>query len=158
MKKYFGIIVFLFFSGVVYSQSADVITDILNSPEVNYGQVCYLAAIKQGLISESASYDEAIEVLFENNQIFENAEKDAPVVYVNLAFIFSSLFKIKGGIMFKLTRGSPRYAFRQMQYDGVIPEEARPATIASGPETLSLFTACINKYEGVNLSEIDMED
>ncbi len=158
MKKYFGIIIFLIFSGVVYSQSADVITDILNSPEVNYGQVCYLSAVKQGLISESASYDEAIEVLFENNQIFENVDKDTPVVYVNLAFIFSSLFEIKGGIMFRLTRGSPRYAFRQMVSDGVIPDDARPGVIASGPETLSLFTACINKYEGVNLSEINMED
>src|SRR5574344_626832 len=158
MKKYLGIFIVLLFSGVVYSQSAEVITEMLNSPEANYGQVCYLAAIKQGLISENDSYDDAIQINYKKNQVFENVDKDCPVVYVNLAYIFSNVFTIKGSLMYKITNGAPRYAFRQMQADGVIPKEARPAVIVSGSEVLRMFTSCMSKYENINLSDVNMND
>ena len=44
MKRIFTILLVLFVGGVVFAQSADVVTDILQSDEATYGQVCYLSA------------------------------------------------------------------------------------------------------------------
>ena len=45
MKRLFFVIFSLvLFGGFVSAQSSQVVTDILNTEEVTYGQVCYLSA------------------------------------------------------------------------------------------------------------------
>ena len=56
MRKVLSILIILFIGGFAFAQSAEVVTDILNSDEVTYGQVCYLSAVHQGLISDDADY------------------------------------------------------------------------------------------------------
>ena len=71
-----------------FAQSADVVTDILGAEEATYGQVCYLSAIHQGLISEDASYEEAVEALLNRGQIPEDVGAYDSVYMANLAFIY----------------------------------------------------------------------
>ena len=63
MKRILSVLFILFAAGVAFAQSADVVTDILESDEATYGQVCYLSAIHQGLISEEASYEDAVSTI-----------------------------------------------------------------------------------------------
>ena len=56
MKKIITILSILFIGAAAYSQSAKVVTEIIDAPKVTYGQICYLSAVSQNLLSESASY------------------------------------------------------------------------------------------------------
>ena len=147
MKKILSIIVFLLISCCIYAQSADVITKILKSDEVSYGEVCYLSAVRQNLISESASYNEAIDVLYENGQIPERLSAKDSAYLMNLSYIYSRIWpNLSGSLMYKLTKGSPRYTFKLFKADGVLGERADPYDKVSGFEALSILTSCMIEY------------
>ncbi len=140
----------MFFSSV-FAQSADVITEILNTKQVTFGQVCYLAAVQQDLIDENASYADAIEILYMRGQIPNRIYEDTVVPMVDLAYLYSNMWYVKGGIMYKLFHGAPRYAFKQLKADGVIPPTADPGTIVCGQEALIIYTACSLEYGRMKL-------
>lgn len=155
MKKIVMIFFALFLFGAVYAQSADVITEMLETEEVTFGQVCYLSAVHQGLVSDDASYDEAINVLYDAGQIPQAADSHQCVVMANLAFIYAQMWNVKGGLFYKIFNGSPRYAFKQLKADGVISEASDPKTVVSGLEALNLYTSCAIEYGGMTLSTSD---
>lgn len=158
MKRIFSIMVLLFIGGITFAQSADVITEILASEEVTYGQVCYLSAIHQGLIPEDASYDDAVAALLEEGQIKEDVGSYDSVYMVNLAFIYAQIWPdMKGGLMFRLTNGSPRYAFKKFKSDGVIAENADPNQTVSGAEALNILTSCMMEYGSDESMSMDIE-
>lgn len=154
MKKILSILFVLFIAGSVYAQSNEVITEVLKAEEVSFGQVCYLSAVYQGLVQEDASYEDSIKALYNAKQIPAISYETDSVAMVNLAFIYAQMWNIKGGIMYRATNGSPRYAFKQMKADGVIAEYIAPSHIVSGYEALSIFTACNFKY-GKQVINID---
>ena len=157
MKKILSVFFALFLALSVYAQSADVITDILDSDEATFGQICYLSAVQMGLVDEEASYEDAVKSLFDNDYIPEMADADSVIPVADMAFIYSHLWEIKGGLMFRLTKGAPRYAFKQFQYDGIIDTETDPASIVSGAKALSIYTACTRKYGEFDMSTVNME-
>ena len=148
----------LFVGALAFSQSADVVTDILKSDEATYGQVCYLSAIHQGIISEDASYEDAVNALLNRGQIPENVGAYDSVFMANLAFIYVQIWpNIKGGLMFSLTNGSPRYAFKKLKSDGVIPENTDPKAVVSGTDALNILTACMMEYGADECMDMDIE-
>lgn len=151
------LIVILLAGGVAFSQSADVITDLLESDKVSFGQVSYLAAVQMNLLDENDSYENAVKALVDNDIIPDGEEADSPIPLVDIAYIYSKLWDVKGGLMYRLTKGSPRYAFRQFQSDGIISSDADPAWLVSGAKALSIFTSCVNKYSGFDMRSVSME-
>ena len=148
----------LFVGTLAFAQSADVVTDILKSDEATYGQVCYLSAIHQGIISEDASYEDAVNALLNRGQIPENVGAYDSVFMANLAFIYVQIWpNIKGGLMFSLTNGSPRYAFKKLKSDGVIPENTDPKAVVSGTDALNILTACMMEYGADECMDMDIE-
>lgn len=157
MKKYVSIIVAMFLVFAVHSQSADVITEILETDEVTFGQVCYLSAVEQGLISEEDSYDMAIEMLVANGNLPEIGDANIPIPVVNISFILSQIWDVKGGLMYKITKGSPRYSFKQFKADGVIDRNADPKDTISGSELLTMYTAGLETYGNFDIGAVSME-
>lgn len=156
MKKIFYTLMFIFTATVMYAQSADVVTEILETTEVTFGQVCYLSAVQQGLVDDNASYEDSIKVLYENNQLPGEVYSGTPIALVDLAFIYSRLWNVHGGFFYQMTHGAPRYAFKQLKTDGVISEKAEPGDFISGSEALNIFTSCLVTYGGMTLD--NMED
>ena len=149
MRKVLSILLVMLIGGLAFAQSAKEITAILNTDEVTYGQVCYLSAIHQNLITEDQGYDDAIKVLYENGQLPELVEGNMEVYLQNLAFIYLQMWPdVKGGLFYKLTKGSPRYAFKQLKTDGIISDDADPNSFVSGREALNILTACMLSYGG----------
>jgi hypothetical protein len=148
MKKIVSILICLFIASCIYAQSADVITKILESDEVCYGEICYLSAIRQNLIPDDASYGEAVSALYDEGQIPMHMEVNEPVCLINLAYIYSRLWPdLQGGsLMYKLTRGSPRYTFKLFKADGVLPHNADPYDTVNGFEALNILTLCMLEY------------
>lgn len=158
MRKILSILFILLIGSLAFAQSADVVTDILNTDEVTYGQVCYLSAIHQGLISETDSYDTAVECLYSQGQIPEDLDSDTPIYMQNLAFVYAQIWpEMKGGLMFRLTKGSPRYAFKQFKTDGVIEDDMDPGAYVSGAEALNILTACMMQYGTDECMDMDVE-
>lgn len=153
----FMLIVILLAGGLAFTQSADVITDLLESDKVSFGQVSYLAAVQMNLLDENESYENAVKALVDNDIIPDGEEADTPIPLVDIAYIYSKLWDVKGGLMYRLTKGSPRYAFRQFQSDGIISSDADPAWLVSGAKALSIFTSCVNKYSGFDMRSVSME-
>lgn len=151
MKKKLIIFLGFFISFFAYSQSADVITDILNTKQVTLGQICYLSAVYQGLVSENADCQQAFSVLEKKQQLPKYQYSDMPVPYANLCYIYAQMWNVKGGIMYRLFNAAPRYAFKQLKYDGVIPPDADPNHILSGQEALNVLTLCSIKYSNIKL-------
>ena len=158
MKRIFSALFILFIGSFAFAQSADVITEILGAEQATYGQVCYLSAIHQGLISDDASYEDAVNVLLEKGQIPEDVGSYDSVYMANLAFIYAQIWpNMKGGLMFRLTKGSPRYAFKQFQADGILSSRQSPSDFVSGAKALSIYTSCVNKYSEFNIKNVSME-
>ena len=67
MKKIVSLLFALFLVLSAYAQSADVITDILETEEITFGQVCYLTAVQMNIVEDSASYEDAVTALYERD-------------------------------------------------------------------------------------------
>ena len=93
------------------------------------------------IITDDASYDDAVMALYESGVIPFVEEVDSPVPAVDLAYLYSKLWKIKGGLMYRITKGSPRYAFRQFQTDGIISSTLDPSSVLN--LTISSKTSCL---------------
>ncbi len=151
MKKLLVLFSLLFISISAFSQSADVITDILDSQQATLGQICYLAAVQKGYVSEKATYQQALQEMEERRKIPSYQYADMPVPYANLAYIYAQVWDVKGGIMYRLFKAAPRYAFKQLKYDGVLPANADPNHLVSGKEALDVLTMCSVKYGNMEL-------
>lgn len=157
MKKFISILFTLFVVFSVHAQSADVITDILESEQATFGQVCYISAVEQGLIGDNDDYNKAIEVLAANELIPEIVDANTPMPVGNIAFLMSQIWDVKGGIMYRITKGSPRYSFKQFKTDGVIASTVEPQDFISGPELLEIHNICTRVYGGFNIRNVSME-
>lgn len=157
MKKFISILFTMFVIFSVHAQSADVITEILETDQVTFGQVCYISAVEQGLIDEKDNYEKAIQVLADNELIPEVMDAYIPIPAVNVAFIMAEIWDIKGGLMFRLTKKSPRYSFKQFKVDGVIPPHVEPSDLITGPELLEMYNICSRIYGGFDIRSVSME-
>lgn len=147
MKVKFIFLLFLLNSLVVFAQSNDRISEILQSEKVTYGEICYIVASAQGFIEDDASYEDAIQVLYDKGQIKTMVYKEEKIPLVNIAFVYSQIWGVKGGLMCRLTNNSPRYVFKQLKVDGIIDKSKDPASFVSGSEALSLYTSCAYFYD-----------
>lgn len=152
MKKIFTVLFLIIVSSALYAQSAEVVTEILGTKEATFGQVCYLSAVQQGFIEDDATYEDAINALYEKGQIPQIQYQDTIVPMANLAFIYAQMWHVKGGVFYRIFRGAPRYAFKQLKFDGVIAAGADPTSIPSGQDVLNIYTSCTMKYGKMELS------
>ncbi|MCQ2578910.1 MAG: hypothetical protein MJ176_10320 [Treponema sp.] len=146
MKKLIGLFIGLLLAANVFCQSNEKVSVILNSSEITYGQACYLSAVYQNLIADTDTEEQAVEALFNNGQLPDMVYAGDSIPLVNLSFIFTKMMNVKGGLMYRLTKGSPRYAFKQLKSDGILKNNDDPSKILTGTEALSLFTSCFMKY------------
>ncbi len=149
MKKIIISIAALIFTAIAYAQSADEITKIINAEEATFGQVCYLTAVHNGLIEDDASEADAMNAWFESNQ-FINKEitPDTPINFQETCFYFTKMWNIKGNLFYKLSKGNPRYAYKQLKKDGILPAHADPIRKLSGTDLLNIYTVGHLKYVG----------
>ena len=158
MKKIMVLVFTLLLSASIYAQSADVITDILETKEVTFGQICYLTAVQLDYADEKSSYENAVTIMQEKGLVKADKNAESAIPAVEVAYLFSKLWTVKGGLMYRITKGSPRYVFKQFQRDGVIKSTVDPSSHISGTEALSIYTACVNTYSDFNMASVSMEE
>jgi len=146
MKKSFILPVVLVLSMAAYAQRADFVSELIVTDKVSYGAVCYLSAVYQGFVNENVSYADALRVLVARGQAAPGADVKDSVTFAELSRLMAKMWHIKGGLMYRATKASARYAFRQFKADGIIPERIDPSKKASGIDVLNMYTVCLRKY------------
>ena len=150
MKRVCFVLIMLIMLSSVYAQSTKVLKSISEKEFVTLEEVCYLAAVQKGLISENASFTEAFTLMSKSNQIPANQQPDMPVPYVNLSYIYAQTWNVKGGIMYRIFKSAPRYAFKQLKYDGILEKNIDSSRIVTGKEAVEIFNKCKIKYGNQN--------
>ena len=145
-KRFFSAAVFILLALAVHAQSAEKITELIKADQVSYAQLCYLSATAKGLVDDTVSYHEAYKVLCDEGTAYAQADAEVPVTLKTVASMCAKTWKVKGGICYTLFH-TPRYAFRQMKADGVIPSSADPDKTANGRDVLNIISACITTYD-----------
>ena len=148
MKKMFILPAVFVLCVTAYAQRADFVTRLIGADKATYGEVCYLSAVYQGFVDENASYDDALRSLTERGQVAAGADVNGTVRLEELSRLMAKMWDIKGGLMYRLTKCSARYAFRQFKTDGILPATADPWKKVSGSDVLNIYTACLRKYGG----------
>ena len=147
MKKFVTLLLTLFIATCVYAQSAEVITSILESEEVTYGQICYLSAVRQGLVAEDSSYDDAFGTLVQRGDVSADVSCSDVINLQNLSRIYTKIWDAcDGGLMYRITKGSARYSFKLLKADGILTDKADPMDKVSGFEALNILSSCMMEY------------
>lgn len=146
MKERFLFFAMLFLCGLAYTQSADFVTELLQTEKATFGQICYFTVVHRGLVDETASIEEALIALKNREEVSANTAADAAANYEDAAYLFSKIWNVKGHLLFTLTKGSRRYAFKKFQKDRIVPLHADPQESLSGVDILNIFTAGNAKY------------
>ena len=148
MKKMFVLPAVFVLCVTAYAQRADFVTRLITADKATYGEVCYLSAVYQGFVGENASYEDALHALVQKGQVNFRADVNGTVTLQELSWLMAKLWNIKGGLMYRVTKRSARYAFRQFKVDGILPATADPWKKASGSDVLNMYTACLRTYGG----------
>lgn len=146
MKKYFFLLLSLFFSAFLFAQSADFVTELIAAKRATFGHACYIFSVYQNIIDENESQTAAINAIFEKGILPPNADVNVPISFKHLARLFCAMWNVEGGLLYRATKKSPRYALRQLKRDGVIDNNIDPDSIPTGRELLNIFTLGEIKY------------
>ncbi|MGP1459539.1 MAG: hypothetical protein ACTTKL_09545 [Treponema sp.] len=141
MKERFLCFAVLFLTGLIHAQSADFVTELLQSERATYGQVCYLTAVYREIIDENSSVEDAVNALKSRGDVSKAADAEDPADFGEAARLFAKIWNVKGHLLFTISKGSRRYAFKKFKKDGVVPTHADPHAVPSGVDILNIFTA-----------------
>ncbi|MCR5217933.1 hypothetical protein [Treponema sp.] len=145
MKKIVALLSFLLLSGLIFAQSADKMTEVLESDKVTLGQASYFIATASGKIQDTESEEDAVKVM----KAIQFADADAdPSQYISvkdLSWMLVCTWKIEGSLMLKLFPG-PRYACKQLKADGILNDFDDPDSIPDGHRFFNILTDCMALY------------
>lgn len=149
MKKLIIILAAAMMSFSLHSQTTEFLSKMLETERVTFGQASYLCVVHLMPSSEAMTYQMSYEKakrfgLLPRGKLGMSSEKN--ITLASACFMLAKIFDIKGGALFQVTEGTPRYAFRQFQVDGIVPMSADSGLSVSGEEFLNLYTRCLRIY------------
>ncbi|MBO7121971.1 MAG: hypothetical protein J6V90_01660 [Treponema sp.] len=148
MKKILSILLLSLAGVAAYAQSAEKISQIVESQELTFGQAAYLALAYSGDIEEDVSEAEALEAAVKKNWIKNGAVDTAAIKLSELSALYLKATGIKGGLFYRVSGKSGRYAFKELKARNLLDKAADPAMTITGQNALSLFNSCVKIAEG----------
>ena len=134
-------------SATAFSQSADIITQLLETNETTYGQAAYLAAVYKESVSETATEQDALQAMVDAGYIDASKSADSVIPLKDLAKLCARVTGIRGGLFYSLTH-APRYAYRELKAKGIVPQSSDPSQKVSGRDALAVLNGCIKLAGG----------
>jgi len=129
-----------------FSQSAEEFDHLLTLEAVNYGQAAWLLLNAAG-VQEITDPTRAFEYVTERNWLSGIGRDDNARLDV-VSLLIMKIWELKGGIMYTITE-SPRYAYRELVYLGIIQGRAAPNMQVSG-DLLLYITGSVLLQEETN--------
>ncbi|MCR5290840.1 MAG: hypothetical protein K6E51_12680 [Treponema sp.] len=146
-SKLIFVFLFSFCIAGLHAQSAEFMSQLLESKRVTYGQACYFTALYKGSIPESVSQQEAFDFINKTGYVYKDSvTADDFVTMADLSYLIVKAFNVKGGIMYSLFP-SPRYALRLLESDGLVAQFTDPQGKIKGDDFIALFIRCLEYYD-----------
>lgn len=130
-------------STLTFAQSADKITEILETERLTFGQAAYICV---SAVKDVENEDLAYKKMVDDGIISEKYSADDEINLRNFAHFCANTWDVKGSLMLLIFKNA-RYAFRQMKADGVIRSGADGSKPLTGREALNIVTECLEKYK-----------
>jgi hypothetical protein len=130
----------------LYGQTAAEMDGLLDAGEITWAQACRFALSASGTLGEHASAPAAFDAARERGWLPKGAAAEGPVKLGGLSFLMMQTFAIKGSSLYALFPG-PRYAYRQMDYLGLLPGRRDPGLKVSGERFLQILGGVLH-YRG----------
>ena len=130
----------------LHAQSADSLSEMIDSSAVTYGQACYFAAVQAGILDDTATYRQAFDTLMVHGYVPAGHTFMEEISLEHFAFIYAKIWNISGGLFYHLFH-NPRYALRELKADGIIPQTGNPTQKLTGHEALNIISAGIERYQ-----------
>jgi hypothetical protein len=143
---FLSILLALSMGGALYGQTAAEMDELLETGEITWAQACRFVLSASGTLEEHSSAPAAFDAARERGWLPEGAAAEGPVKLGELSFLMMQSFSIKRSSLYVLFPG-PRYAYRQMDYLGLIPGRRDPALKVSGEWFLQILERVLN-YQG----------
>jgi hypothetical protein len=132
--------------GPLHGQTAAEMDALLDSPEITWAQACRFVLPAAGALEADAPAPAAFDAALEKGWLPKGAAAEGPVNLGGLSFLIKQSFSIKGSALYALFPG-PRYAYRQLDYLGLLPGQRDPALKVSGERLVQILGRVLN-YRG----------
>jgi outer membrane protein OmpA-like peptidoglycan-associated protein len=119
---------------------------LLDSREISWAQACRFVLPAAGAVDENAGAGAALAAALERGWLPKGAAAEVPLKLGELSFLVLQAFSFKKSLLYALFPG-PRYAYRQLDYLGLIPGLRDPALPVSGEGLLQLLGRVLS-YRG----------
>jgi hypothetical protein len=136
----------LFSAAPLHGQTAAELDALLDSREITWAQACRFVLPAAGTLEANAPAPAAFALAREKGWLPKGAAADGPVNLGGLSFLIIQSFSIRGSSLYALFPG-PRYAYRQLDYLGLLPGPRDPALKVSG-ERLAQILGRLLDYRG----------
>ena len=148
MKKYLLSFFMVVLAGMgVYSQNFNRVTQIVEASEITNGQAAYFVGTYLGTVNDNATDSEAFENMKSSGYFSKDAVADGYISLKDLCAVYAKACGVKGGMMFSLSKKSPRYAFKEFKAKGWLPGNADPSLKVSGVNAIGLFNSVTGDAE-----------
>lgn len=144
----FGVVCCLFFclSVTGHAQSSQIVDEILEEEAISYGQAAYLVLTAAGIVQDTVSPEQALIQPVVPSWKLETKSAADPVRLGEYCFMMMKTFELQGGLLYRIFPG-PRYASRELAYNGYIKGSRDPGRHVPGEEALRLLAHVLERKE-----------
>jgi hypothetical protein len=142
-RRLFLPFVFLALAASAFADTAAEIEALLATKALTYGQVASFALRAADIQEAGTAFDYALE----QKWLPANAAPGGRAALDGVSLLIMGAFGIKGGIMYSATK-LPRYAYRELVYQGIIQGRADPGLAVSGDLLLFMIGRVLDRTEG----------
>jgi hypothetical protein len=136
----------LFLGGFLHGQTAADMDKLLDSREISWAQACRFVLPAAGALDENTGAGAAFAAARDKGWLPKGAAAEEPVKLGQLSFLVLQSFSIEKSFLCALFPG-PRYAYRQLDYLGLIPGLKDPGLKVSGERLLQILGRVLS-YRG----------
>jgi outer membrane protein OmpA-like peptidoglycan-associated protein len=138
------------------AQTAAEMDVLLETGAVSFGQAARFVLITTDWIDTGSSAGAAYALAREKGWVPEKSLEQSPIRTGELSFLIMNAFDIKGSFLYSLFPG-PRYAFRELDYLGLLSGRRDPALPVSGEGLLRILDLT-SSYTGKGAAVPVVED
>ncbi len=154
MKKIAACFACMLFLFPVFSQSAAVMSDILEKEQASYGDFSYLVAAEAG---REATLPEAFDWCTQFESFPGSSTLDSAITAKTVSFFLMSNYDLPGGLMWSAMRNA-RYAWKELKANGFWKQGMDPDHILSGRELIQALNRFADMFPEARLRDLHRDD
>jgi hypothetical protein len=130
------------------AQSNAFLDSYFASDQANIGESAYLVLTLSGIIPETSTVDAALDEIKTKGWNIAFKDKTQAITLGEFAYLVMKANNLSGGLMYALFPG-PRYAGRELVYEGIVKGDPNPGRALSGREAFAILRLVLDSREKI---------